>query len=626
MSGGPRVGHRRRLRSIAEPPYEVLIRQPVRVGRLRIAGTRPVERHLAISALIVLFLVMGSLLLSDLWRRGDLLDISNTGGRWSFLPRALLPVTLVALLAGWVAFLWGAMLAAWPARIAATALFLIVNASIGRPETFGLGDTLVDRVAPAIGWSGYLGTAGIGLVGGLLGARRSWYRRVRPVLLVLLTLSLVAFFGALLWIASQPPPQGFQSSTLLGLHGAIERTSNMLVPMVLLSAVAIVDFGYALGQAVVSPAWELRVTVVKAGASILLGLKLWIQLVEGGEWDRWGQLLAASPELVAAPAATLLFFGVVAVAWRRRLRRRASGAQLTEAKETLMYSGVLAESLALFVLLVLLGAADVAFSQANSMWVFDFTAAAARFTARHSLVVRAIPWGVLLAVGLWLLVRPRANERVREIGLGLVLLGGYNLPFFVLAAIGIRVELSFELMDVMLSLGLLGALLVRWRRIDLAESIAIAGLAVFAWALFSRGDFVGVLSETALGFLPLSGAVVVVFGLVWALLADSAAASEDSPRFPRESRVLLYVGYLVLSATILNWLEITHPVESLFERILRNGFADIGIPLAAWLIIRRPRTLAEASVAALPGEEAAFDLAGDVEERDGPADGPGEGR
>jgi hypothetical protein len=82
---------------------------------------------------------------------------------------------------------------------------------------------------------------------------------------------------------------------------------------------------------------------------------------------------------------------------------------------------------------------------------------------------------------------------------------------------------------------------------------------------------------------------------------DSEMASSSSRHFPADSRVLLYIGYLVLSVVILNWVQVTH-ASDLASVIQRNGFTDIGIPLAAWLFIRRPWTPAEAEAAALPSE------------------------
>src|SRR5207244_1421598 len=117
-----------------------------------------------------------------------------------------------------------------------------------------------------------------------------------------------------------------------------------------------------------------------------------------------------------------------------------------------------------------------------------------------------------------------------------------------------------------------------------------------------RGDFFSALFSGPLSFLGVTSAAVVVFGIVYTLLADSAVASGTGRWFPRDSRLLLYLGYLVLSVTLLAWLSIIHPVSDIQAAVSANGFSDIGIPLAAWLVIRRPMTRREAEVEALPAE------------------------
>jgi hypothetical protein len=251
-------------------------------------------------------------------------------------------------------------------------------------------------------------------------------------------------------------------------------------------------------------------------------------------------------------------------------------------------------------------------SQTNLLAPVRFLNSINRFTFQHSIQVRAVPWVVLLVLGAWLMFRGRTGSR-RELGLGMFLMGAWNTPFYVLAVFGVRFQFSNPLLDIVITLGIAAVVLVRWRHIDRFEGVALMVVTIFTWLAFARGDFISVIVNGPLGFLGLSSAAVV-FGIVYTLLADSAMASGSSRRLPRESRLLLYLGFLVLSTAVLAWVEITHPASNLPAAVSANAFSDIGIPLAAWLIIRRPMTRREAETASLPTEAAAFE----VDEREAP--------
>src|SRR5207249_571411 len=159
------------------------------------------------------------------------------------------------------------------------------------------------------------------------------------------------------------------------------------------------------------------------------------------------------------------------------------------------------------------GAASFAFTQTSSPAAFRFIGKIADFTDRNSTWVRLVPWATMALVGVYFLTALRRREAFREAGLGLVLIGAWNTPFYLLSALG----------------------------------------------------------------------------LLSTLLVDSDVASRTSRRFPADSRVLMWIGYLVLSATILGWIQVTHG-EDFGAAVQRNGFSDLAIPFAAWLFIRRPWT------------------------------------
>jgi hypothetical protein len=85
------------------------------------------------------------------------------------------------------------------------------------------------------------------------------------------------------------------------------------------------------------------------------------------------------------------------------------------------------------------------------------------------------------------------------------------------------------------------------RRLTGQRALAFAGILILS-ALFSGRDFI----SDPLGFLlGFSGAALVLFGLTWDLLTESAWGNGDSRRFPRPTRVLLVLTNSVLTMTVL---------------------------------------------------------------------------
>ena len=594
-----------RVREAFRPVGRAVFSEPFEQGRLRLDGTPPIERQLAVIALVTLVGLMVVLLFGGVFRHATLFRLADTGGRWAFVPLPILPLTLVALFAGWLALLWGAMRGRLVVALAGAVAFLIMNGTLGRLGAEP-GDSLAARWAPVLGRVGYLTAFGVVVAYGLVNLRPAWGRRARPVALVLLAAALAALFGSLLWQSLHDFSRGLPAQGTLVLDGAVEDLATALFPVVLLSAAVLVDFSYNLATAVTSPALELRALTVKVAVAALILAKLWIQL--GSHLDQWRQFLRVSPSGLLWVVVSVAAFGAVAFLWRRSLRRRPVSEATEEAvKERIIYAGILAEVLVAFVVTTLASAASSAFAQTNSRAVLHFLDDLFRFTNRHSVLARTIPWIVLLLAGLALAARGRTHSR-RELGLGLLLLGAWNTPFYALAYVGIRFQYSSPLLDIVLTVAVAAALLARWRHIDRFEAVALGVVVVFSWLVFQRGDFFAALVNGPLSFLGVTSAAVVVFGIVYTLLADSAVASGDGRWFPRDSRLLLYLGYLALSVTLLVWISITHPVSDIQSQVSANGFSDIGIPLAAWLVIRRPMTRREAEVEALPAEAAAFEV------------------
>jgi len=594
-----------RLHRALTPVGRTLFAEPFEQGRIRLEGMPATERLLSVGALVVLIGLLLTLVYGNAFRHSTLIQLADDGGRWTFVPLTLLPIVIVALFAGWLAFLWGALRGSLPVGLAGGLAFLIVNGSLGSLSG-GIGESLLVRWSPGINRGSYFGTLGVVVVSALLQLSPAWGRRLKPVALALLATSLGLFFGSVLWIGLHDFSSGIANQATLILDASFDEISVLIQPIILLATAVLVDFSYNFANAVTSPARDLRAATVKFGVAVLIAAKLWIQLVR--HLDQWRTYLRISPAGLVWVAVSVALTLAVAVAWRRRIRRRpASEADEEGVKEQIIFIAIAAEVLVAFVVeLASTIGASIA-TQTQSTGALHFVNALARFTNRHAGVARAIPWVLVLLTGVWLLARGRTQRRV-ELGLGLALVGAWTVPFYVLNAFGIRFQFSNPLFDIVLTVAIGVVLAVRWSGIDRHEALALGLVVLFSWMAFTRGDFVAFLAGTALQFLALGSAIVLVFGIVYALLADSAFVTGTSPRFPRESRVPLYLGYLVLSTALFAWLLITHPTSNFVARGAANGFSDIGIPLATWLVIRRPLTRRDAADASLPAEAAAFEV------------------
>ena len=108
-------------------------------------------------------------------------------------------------------------------------------------------------------------------------------------------------------------------------------------------------------------------------------------------------------------------------------------------------------------------------------------------------------------------------------------------------------------------------------------------------ALFALAILGAVLTQTSFldnPFSPLfsfAGVFFLVFGILWNVLTVGGRfTNTDSPRFPRASRLLLYVGYVLLSVTIAHWFIVSHNIEMqrLQSDLTMDGFRIFGLALA----------------------------------------------
>jgi hypothetical protein len=259
------------------------------------------------------------------------------------------------------------------------------------------------------------------------------------------------------------------------------------------------------------------------------------------------------------------------------------------AKEGLLYGGGTALGFAILSYTVVFGAGMFAAVRQGTNEVPGLISDYPALTVgRYGNLLMAL---AALVVGV-LLVRRRRTDFQRELGSGLVVLGAWTLPTFVMQLGDYRVGFSTWLMDIVLTLGIAAYAAWRWRRLGSAETVTLVALTVFSWLALSQGDWLAFIG----GLLGLPGIFVVVVGIVLTVATDAGFTAASSRRLPRGSRVLLFVGYLLLSVTLLHWTEVAHTTTSSAGQGY-TGFLIVGIPWGGWLVGRRLIRLSERPVA-----------------------------
>lgn len=107
------------------------------------------------------------------------------------------------------------------------------------------------------------------------------------------------------------------------------------------------------------------------------------------------------------------------------------------------------------------------------------------------------------------------------------------------------------------------------RRLGRQRALAMSGALVLS-ALLSYRD---VVSDPVGALLGYSAVALVLFGIVWGFLTGSSWANEESPRFPRITRVLLVLANTLLIMTVLAYAALVRDPGSGVDL---NLFAELG--------------------------------------------------
>lgn len=562
----------RAARTVLRSVWVVGLRDPVRAGRLRLDALSPVERQVARGGLVLLVLLLASTLFSAAWRTGQMAGLAGAD-ELSLVPLAVVGPTLLALMVGWVLVTWGALDASPSVRLAVAAVFLVTMGFLEDPLTPPGVESAAMRHGPTLVHVGYLVTAGVVVLSVLierLGRAGPWLRSAARVVLVA---SLAAFFLGRLWMDASLGGEGLSA---FSVDLTVSTVGALALPIVVSSAVVVVDLALDVSSGVARPAARLRARWAAALLLALVAVKLWLQV--GTRPGTWVELVSHQPLTVLRTVVTVALLAVLVAAVTRFPRSET----FTDAKEKVIWLGSVVLSLPSVLLTLTTGLGFLVYTQLDSRVVMR-----ANSSLPWGEITRwyALPLAVLvLALGVHLMRRSDGGYG-DELGSALVVVGAWNVPAGVIGAFSLPVSLSYPTMDVLVTLGALAVLAsyaVRRRAVPASTSALLGAAVVFSWLVLSRADYIA----TVGGLIGLSAVVVVVVGVLYGLASDSSFASDASKRLPADARPMLFVGYLLLSVVTVHWIEVTHtvPLDSL---LADAGFARLAIPLAAWLLGRR---------------------------------------
>jgi hypothetical protein len=583
------------LRTLLGPLWRTTFRDPVRTGRLRLDGLSAAERQLARFGLVTLVLLLVSLLFMASWRQGSLVRLES-GGPSAFVPEALVPVTLAAFVLALALIVWGALDAAPTVRLAVAFAYAGTVGVLDVPSVVA-GDTWVAAHGVTVVRVAYAVPIAALLVSALATPVRRATRWLTPVLRAICLVAFGAMLTSLLLLDLEAADEGFARALPTTLHAGFLIIDGLLAPLVVVAAIAVVDFASDVSRSLAEPAALARGRLLWLVRCVLIAMvvaKLWVEVVD--ERDFWRAYLDRQAVAVVRTAAAVLVLVVVCVVVNR-LAAPAPDDVVDEVKERLALGGGTLLSVPYLLGIALSGFGLVLFNVTDHTWLADLA---------HDYPVDDValwfPFGasvLTLVGGCWLLQQSRTGpERAfqRELAAGLVVLGAWNTQAWAVTAADVSWGFSYETIDVLVTLGVLGWAVVEWRRLDAARLALLVAVLLFSWLVMSRGDYISFLG----GLLGLPGVVVVVFGIAYTMASGAGFASESSRRLPRESRTLMFIGYLLLSVTILHWLEAVHLSAADLGGV---GFHYIGIPLAGWLIARRIIPRGSGPAAGSPGGE-----------------------
>lgn len=424
---------------------------------------------------------------------------------------------------------------------------------------------------------------------------------------------------------------GIESGPVI-LASIMQNIGSLAYPAALAAGAAVAQL--ACSMATESVASVRRHLPVAVGAVLLGALLVW------RGWVLVGQFTSGEPVEPAPLIAAVILLAAVSGGWLLVGRIRGTADRPLPAELESRF-GEVAQAIAAVLVIAILPTTFL-FMLTSIIYAVTFDDAAASPPATMATLLgdERVVWATRLAIGAGLIaLAVRDARRGRRTTPELyVAIGVVCVSVAVLALTGLQrlvwTGAALTIVVTAAAVVLLGWWLAR-RRLTASRGVAI-GVALLIAALFDQRTFVEDPLRAVFGF---TGLAFVLFGFVWSMLTGAGRANGTSRRYPRSSRVLLFLANALFGVTVLAFAALARDPDAtvnlgapaaLGDQLLGTGLLTVALIASLAAAVRMPDVEGPERMPAgdtgVPAvvEEAAVEPA--VVEGVPPNDGGGDGR
>lgn len=567
--------------------FNRFILSDLREGKLSLQGLPYPTVTVAVAGFIILFAGIGlTLFMPAIRQQSPLLNIIIDSGPPTYVPAAMIPITIFLLAAAWGFLLAGAIRSNIWMRLLILTLFFASTLDI-IVETYAIITLLGDGVLPIIYL--LLGCASPVIIPIFMLVRRK--KEATPLFefALLFILSLFTFQLYQFELISQNTNPAADLFTPTRINAYLGTFRLLVLPFALRIGADIAIFVRKLSfwsAEIITYRYSKRVTTIYIG----LGFITLIQLINVGQNTvEYFQQIAfniAIWRLIGGLRSIIIVWGIW---WLLKKISTEEDIRLTDDnlidKQTdwLILPAILL-ILNIFLLFPLISNLSPLFYYAEvwlnqDIYLLDYIEQFSFLLTDHTILTLMIATTISTVWGVWLVRTKR-------------FLSGYFIILVGLIYIVSNLTTSGQPLDFLGDSGnvpadfwwsaLLLVVLLRWLykgELTAQRATSLFILSLINTLIFRQTDFV---EEPLLPIFELAGTGVIALGFIWDTYTMGHWANEGTSRLPRTSRVYIYLGFMIIATAILTWAVATQDIgtiNSFTGNIASGGLKRIGRPM-----------------------------------------------